>query len=508
MQDFIIALLVCSITMSALALFYMAITPLVKKYFSEKGRYYAWLIIVIGLIIPFRPQFNNTIIQIDIPNGATTPTVQIGNETFFTIPDNITIPDNVIIPTDIVPGDNPALLSTTTSFLWWQIGFAVWLAGIIAFLAFYFIKHFRFIKFVKRWSKSIADEQVLSLLQSLKIEMGIFKKIKLYQCSDLGSPMMFGFMNPRILLPNDELANDELRFILKHELVHYKQKDLYFKSLVLIATAMHWFNPFVYLIAKAINSQCELSCDAEIVRNTDADTRLQYSETIIGVIKNRSKLKTAFSTNFYGGKKGMKNRISSIMDIRKKRFGFLVISIIIVATLCAGFVFASDGNGATVNTIPSGVPNFVMPFDTMLPTDDTMSSNARIENRPNVSYTPIRTIDAWIDAQLVAYQEFAEKTLVDYHEFAEKTIEENRIWAEAQVTASGNSPEKREWADEWIASRYEWAEEWIAGRHEWSKEWIAERYEWATEMRDLYDKGLITIIRDENGNIVRLEIVE
>lgn len=52
MQNFIITLLICSITMSALALLYMAATPLLAKRYSVSGRYYAWLIFVIGLIIP------------------------------------------------------------------------------------------------------------------------------------------------------------------------------------------------------------------------------------------------------------------------------------------------------------------------------------------------------------------------------------------------------------------------------------------------------------------------
>ena len=51
MQNFIITLLICSITMSALALLYMAATPLLAKRYSVSGRYYAWLIFVIGLII-------------------------------------------------------------------------------------------------------------------------------------------------------------------------------------------------------------------------------------------------------------------------------------------------------------------------------------------------------------------------------------------------------------------------------------------------------------------------
>lgn len=81
MQGFMITRLICSVTMSALALLYMAITPLLSKRYSVTGRYYTWLIIVIGLIISFRPKFNNAIVKVYMPENTATPIIQIGNGT-------------------------------------------------------------------------------------------------------------------------------------------------------------------------------------------------------------------------------------------------------------------------------------------------------------------------------------------------------------------------------------------------------------------------------------------
>jgi beta-lactamase regulating signal transducer with metallopeptidase domain len=325
MQSFVVALLTCSVTMSALALFYMAIIPLLAKRYSGSGRYYAWLVIVIGLIIPFRPQFNNVIIKVNVPSETMTPIFQIGNG----------MPKNASI-------ENAALTSVFSGLSWWQIAVAVWLAVVIAFFTYHIIKHFCFVKMVRRWSENITDGEPFTLLQSLKSAMGISNQISLYRCSSIGSPMMIGFVNFRILLPNADFTQDELRFILKHELVHYKRKDLYYKSLALIAIAMHWFNPVVYLMVKAIDIQCELSCDIEVVRSTDTHTRQRYSETIIGVVKYQSKLKTALSTNFYGGKKGMIKRISSILDTTKKKVGAVLICAAFIGILGTGFAFAAN----------------------------------------------------------------------------------------------------------------------------------------------------------------------
>lgn len=321
MQSFIIKLLTCSVTMSVIALFYIVVTPLLAKRYSAKLRYYAWLVIVIGLIIPFRPQFNNAIVKVTVPSEMITPLVQADN--------NMSVKN--------------AMLSSG-SVVWWQAVIIIWVIGMAVFLTYHIVKHYRFMKMVKRWSNSITDGQLFEILQSLKIEMGISKPIKLCLCSCVSSPMMVGLVKPHIILPYMKWDKDELRFIFKHELVHLKRKDLCYKILVLISTSIHWFNPIIYLVTRAIDTLCEISCDAETMQSTNIDTRQHYSETIIRVIKYQSKLKTTLSTNFYGGKKGMKNRISSIMDITRKKVGFVIICIVLIVTVGTGYVFTTNGS--------------------------------------------------------------------------------------------------------------------------------------------------------------------
>jgi hypothetical protein len=59
------------------------------------------------------------------------------------------------------------------------------------------------------------------------------------------------------------------------------------------------------------------------------------------VIQHQAKVQTALSTGFYGGKRQMKARISSIMDIGKKRTGVAILCVILVATIATGATFAA-----------------------------------------------------------------------------------------------------------------------------------------------------------------------
>jgi len=330
MQSFLTALIECSVAMSVLTLLFIAITPSLSKRYSAKWRYYAWLVIVIGLIIPFRFHLETALIRVDAPAS-----LQAATQAF---------PMN---------GGNVVAAKVSTTIPWYLLAGCLWLAGVFTTIAFYGLKHRRFIRMVKRWGDEVVDQKLLAVLHSLQDDMGISKQVKMIVCSCITSPMMIGFSNPVILLPHMDFSESELSLVLMHELVHFKRRDLWYKSLVLLATSIHWFNPVVYLMARAVAQQCEISCDEEVVKGGDADRRQQYSETIIGVIENSSKMQTAFSTNLYGGKKDMKNRISSIMDTSKKKAGAVVLCLALIGTMCTGVAFAADSNTGDANKCTS-----------------------------------------------------------------------------------------------------------------------------------------------------------
>ena len=326
MHKFLIALFKCSISMSVLALLYIVLTPFLAKRYTAKWLYYSWLIIVIGFIIPLRPNIKIPILQIK-ETIAPYYIEQIALR-------NVT--------EDIVQTEAISHSIWMTPWYWW-IGI-LWIIGVIGCSSYHIIRHRRFIRIAKRWSEEITEPTILDIVQHLQVELKIYNQTKLLFCSCITTPMMIGFINPVILLPSKNIPVDELSFMLKHELIHFKRKDLWYKGLVFLATAIHWFNPIVYLMAKEIAVECEISCDAEVVKGTDVDKRQQYSQAIISVIKNGSRVQTSFSTNFYGGKKGIKNRIISIMDMKKKKAGIMIICLVIIGVMITGVTFITSSN--------------------------------------------------------------------------------------------------------------------------------------------------------------------
>lgn len=323
MQIFLETLLRCSVYMSIISLMYMIAMSLLSKRYSAKWLYCIWLVILIGWAIPFRPHFDMNLIPFQMPKIQ--GDIQ---EKYIGVAEPIKIIANGINKNSFVS-------------LWFVIAI-IWVIGMIGLIAYNVYRHWYFLKMVNRWSEEITKQGMLNVLNNLRIEMKIKSHVMLKTCPVIASPMIIGFFNPIILLPSTETATDELTFILRHELIHLKRNDLWYKVLVLLVTAVHWFNPVVYIMAKAIAVQCEISCDELLVQETSFEHRKQYSEILIGVARNGTKFQTALSTGFYTGGKVIKARIFNIMDATKKKTGITILCVVFILIIGSKITFASD----------------------------------------------------------------------------------------------------------------------------------------------------------------------
>jgi hypothetical protein len=203
-------------------------------------------------------------------------------------------------------------------------------------MAYYFAGYVVFRKSTMRFSGIVEDEQTLATFSQMKQEMGIKGNIKLIRSKKVQSPMITGFVKPIFLLPYAEYNEADLELIMKHELIHYKHKDIWNKLVMVVANAVHWFNPLVYGMRYRSNADIEMACDSELVEGTDTEFRKQYSETILSAIYKSNERQTVFSTHFYGGVKTMKERLGNIFDGGGKRGGIVALCLVVVAVIVIG----------------------------------------------------------------------------------------------------------------------------------------------------------------------------
>ncbi len=212
---------------------------------------------------------------------------------------------------------------------------ALWLLGAAGFLLYHVLGSAAFLRRQRRWSMPPAAE-LRERYEALACETGLKRPPELRICSRVGSPMVAGLFRPTLLLPRHTAEAAELPFILRHELTHYRRRDLWYKFLLLAANALHWFNPLVYLMRRAASSDLELTCDETVMAGADAATRRSYGEALLSAVHREKGLeRAALSTHFYGGAAAMRDRLWNLLGSGVRKRGALVLTVALVLTLLA-----------------------------------------------------------------------------------------------------------------------------------------------------------------------------
>ncbi len=212
---------------------------------------------------------------------------------------------------------------------------AVWLAGAACFLAYHALGSWLFLRRQRRWSLP-PEDSLRELYGALADEMGLKCPPELRVGSRVGSPMVTGLLRPTLLLPRETAAGAELPLILCHELTHYKRRDLWYQALVLLANAVHWFNPLVYLMRRGAASDLELTCDEAVMAGADAATRRSYGEALLANLHRQKGLeRAALSTHFYGGAAAMRDRLWNLLGSGVRKRGMAVLAVALTLTLLA-----------------------------------------------------------------------------------------------------------------------------------------------------------------------------
>lgn len=324
--------LLCGVVMSVVSIPMLLALPRISRYASARSLFGALLALVIAFIIPLRlpipmpfpTQVYQTPAEAQVVS-ATAPQVPAPTGGPTTFPE---------MPAGSLQTASPAWLSPLLSYLWLLGALFVWLLPIL--------RHRRFMRVVLRWSEPVRDPQTLSIFRAEKQSLGLRREIALLRCPALTTPMLTGLLRPTILLPKNDFSAEDIRLILRHELIHYRRGDLPAKALAMLAKALHFYNPIIYFVANALTQQGELACDAAVVRGADIHVRKQYGTAILSIVRDQSSPRTALSTTFIGGKKSMKKRILSLLDTQRRRYGTLVLCAMLLVITLTGAALATN----------------------------------------------------------------------------------------------------------------------------------------------------------------------
>ena len=137
---------------------------------------------------------------------------------------------------------------------------------------------------LKKISLPLLDQNINQILLDILQEHGCKKQIPIYCIPSIETPAIAGLIHPIIILPKTEYSNQQLQFILEHELQHYFHHDLWLKFFCEIMVCLYWWNPLSYIIRKQLKNVLEYDNDMQITKEMSAHQQLDYANTLLKTV--------------------------------------------------------------------------------------------------------------------------------------------------------------------------------------------------------------------------------
>ena len=368
----LIELVFLSLSGTVLGLLLWLLRPLTRRLFSWKWHYYLWLAVLLRLalpvhvdmgweILPARESGVSAVSELPEAGGRAFVDAQISGEQVSgeqvsgeqasgeqsSIEQSSTeqfSTENLAEAEETGQAQRNAagtLSESARSFEWealWQWGFLIWLAGAAASLAVRGLRCRRFLRYIKEDCRRVSEDRLQHLAGRLAEELRIPGWVWVYESPRTATPALIGLRRSFIVLPQAEWEPKEAELVLRHELIHLKRKDLWYKALFQLVCCIHWFNPVLILFERRMEQDCELSCDEAVIAPLREEERKVYGNVLLDTAERQSLFRRGgFSAALLEGRGHLGQRLHGILSFRERGKAAALLSI----AAFAGIAFLS-----------------------------------------------------------------------------------------------------------------------------------------------------------------------
>jgi beta-lactamase regulating signal transducer with metallopeptidase domain len=299
----------------------MAAGLLLRKRLAPKYHAILWSLVVIRMLMPvsigspwsIHGAIDNTAAKLledgSPPRDLTPREVHVDDRTYYFTDD--------LKPT-WQPSPNP--IAQSHPFNWVGLVITMSLSSVVIITAGLIVRgivaHVRFARRLAR-CESIDDRSVAALLNSECNSLGISRTPQLKEVPGLPSPAMFGLLRSTICLPAnfmETVSQQELRWILRHELSHIRRWDTWIMTLAMLAQSFHWLNPLAWLTTAKLRANIEAAADEVAIGSGSTADAAAYGHLLIRIAESSSghRLTPALGLLPLAAERSLKNRIERL----------------------------------------------------------------------------------------------------------------------------------------------------------------------------------------------------
>ena len=306
------------VSSTVLILALAALRFLLRSKISPRLQYALWLLAALRLLLPV------SLVRSPVSVMNAVPDVPAAVQR-LTAPEGRRAPqtDSTQPPAQTVSEPETAPVKIQTQLSAGTILKLVWLTGAAVLALLMLAQNLRFLRRLKKLRQPFACPE---------------SPIPVWVASGLPSPCLAGLFRPEIYLTPEAAADPAtLGFVLRHELAHFRAKDQLWSLVRLVCQCVYWFDPFVWLAAALARRDCELACDARVLRGLDGESRAAYGRALLGLVtaKPGGGQLLSGATTMQLGKKSLTERITLIAKKPKMAAYTLVFVLLLTLALAA-----------------------------------------------------------------------------------------------------------------------------------------------------------------------------
>ena len=349
MANFMIRFLICNVFVSGIVGILLISKWIFRNNLSNRMQYNLWLLLL-GLLavpfIPFRPvSFLQIFSWLRSVRNSSAPHSDVGANNVM---------DTNLSGTTNWMNDFALSVNYDTPAVTGYILFGIWIVGILGMMILVIKSSLR-LRTIKRSALPLQNPEVHRLYNRCLNETKITRNIPVYSTAFLKSPIIVGFLKPCIYLPIHLISDyheSDMRYMLLHELQHYRHKDAIANYLMNFAGVLYWFNPVVWFALREMRNDREVACDTSVLKMLDENDYENYGNTLINFVEKASISPFPFAASLSGNMKQMKRRIINIASYEKPPFikrlkgmtAFMLTAVLLLGLAPFISTYAADGN--------------------------------------------------------------------------------------------------------------------------------------------------------------------
>lgn len=329
--------LICNIFITIIISVILTLKRILHHHLSQRVQYNLWFLVLIPLMVPFIPfrpvRFQQFFSWLNAFFSNHISGVNTASETTAATP-HYTAANWINDFSISVNKDTPSILN--------YLFVGIWLIGILAMIILVVKSRIRLYR-LEQSALPLQNQKIHKLFETCMHEMDLHKNVSIYSTAFLKSPIIVGLISPRIYMPIHlitDCSRTDIRYMLLHELQHYKHKDALVNYFINLAGVLYWFHPLVWYAIKEIKNDREIACDSSVLQMLDEDEYTEYGNTLINFAEKISLSPLSFTTGIGGSMKQLKKRILNIASYqpktkwkkRKERCIFLLVALLLIET--------------------------------------------------------------------------------------------------------------------------------------------------------------------------------